>query len=159
MQKFELVVLPKKGNDVIGLNDLAVFLSNFQQVYDLAYKYTYTSGYKDVSADHLSLKGFKRALKNRDKKLFVRSEIDIDELGFSAVTTNSPLKFIGYCTGTSLLALSLAVAVAGGEADLKNNTFKVESLADAGIKIYEAVSNESKKDRPEKSNNKPGPSM
>jgi hypothetical protein len=53
------------------------------------------------------------------------------ELNFSNITKNSPLAFMGYCTGVGILALALAVALAGGEADLTNNKFKVNSLLDA----------------------------
>jgi len=48
------------------------------------------------------------------------------------------------------LALSLAVAIAGGDADISNRTFKVNSLGDAGIRIYEALLEQSENSRLEK---------
>jgi len=53
------------------------------------------------------------------------------ELSFSRISKNSPLAFMGYCTGTAILALAIAVALAGGEVDLIKNKFKVNSLLDA----------------------------
>lgn len=54
-------------------------------------------------------------------------EIDLD---FSSMSMNSPLKFVGYATGTSILILSLTVAVSGGTAELGDHVkFKLPPIA------------------------------
>lgn len=58
------------------------------------------------------------------------------DLAFSGISTNSPLKFIGVCTGLAVVALSIAVSLAGGKADLgAGQVFEVNSLIDAGIRL------------------------
>jgi len=143
MERFELVI-GGKSSDVISMKELSYFLSNFQSAYELAYKYAYNS-YQEPNID-----GFRDAISSKRLNALGMDRGKIQQLDFSSISTNSPLKFIGYCTGISMLALSLAVAIAGGDADLNNRKFKVNSLADAGIRIYETISNKPENDGPKR---------
>lgn len=60
-------------------------------------------------------------------------------LEFTRITTNSPLKFMGYATGVGILALSLAVSLAGGKANLKELTFEVQPMAEAIVHVIQAI--------------------
>lgn len=131
MERFEIIVNPSGGKKAISLSELSEFLRCFEQSYSLA-NYYYgethqkefikTGSYKDVEK-------FKEFFSNR-KKIDI-SQAHLEPLLFESINTNSPLKFVGYCSGVSILALSLSVALAGGEADLTNKTFKVNSLTEA----------------------------
>ncbi|MEZ8486182.1 hypothetical protein [Vibrio splendidus] len=131
MERFEIIVNPTGGKKAIALSELSEFLRCFEQSYALA-------NYYYCAIDH---KGFiKSGSKSEVErlKLFFSKNKNIEmslthtePLLFDSINTNSPLKFVGYCSGVSILALSLSVALAGGEVDLTNNTFKVNSLTEA----------------------------
>lgn len=145
MERFEIVIGDRES-DTINLNELVTFLSGFQKAYELAYWYSSKLSVKPSVTD------FRIALTHNHKALLDFNPSEIDQIDFTSISTNSPLKFIGYCTGTSILALSLAVAIAGGDADLKNRTFKVNSLGDAGIRIYKALSDDPENSGPNQKN-------
>ena len=142
-----MIVESDRQSDRINALQLADFLQKFRAAYVVALSFVeYMAppggdfpprSEHDFESLNDSFRKFLRASRNISavtalSKQHLPPEL---ELEFLRISTNSPLKFIGYCTGASLLALSLAVSLAGGEVDLKQMTFKVQPLADAVVQI------------------------
>ncbi|UZD57239.1 hypothetical protein OLL83_003004 [Shewanella algae] len=141
------------GEKNINLGELVRFLQGFRASYILALEFL-------SNQNHLKIYDFEY-LKNKEYlvdnfrdfmylsefnrySILELSEYDIPkeyDIEFEKITQNSPLKFIGKCSGISLLALSLAVSISGGEADLKNMKFNVKPLSEAIISIKKAFDN------------------
>lgn len=70
-----------------------------------------------------------RALGNNVDRLWLHElPADID-LEFITISKESPLKFVAKTTGTSLIALTMAVILSGGEANPYTGEFKLLPLA------------------------------
>jgi hypothetical protein len=147
--EYQLHVASNTKNERINAVDLFEFLQKFRAAYVVALSFVEYElhnknienyYYRDAREFAELENSFRRFLRSNIKlapvsvlsKQHLRAEIDLE---FESISKNSPLKFIGYCTGLSMLALSLAVALAGGEVDLKNQTFKVQPLSKAVIQI------------------------
>lgn len=131
MEKFQIIVNPSGGKKSISLSELSEFLRCFERSYTLAsYYYGATShkGFINTGSKEEIEKFRKFFSKQKNIDMF---QANLEPLLFDSINTNSPLNFVGYCSGIALLALSLAVSLAGGEADLTNKTFKVNSLTEA----------------------------
>lgn len=145
--KFSIIVNTDSQKKGISTNDLIYFLYNLKISYIAAKHflekkhYIYNQDLSFSSKDDVA--DFRSYLNEIDSEKIYNAEIDGDiDLLFSSISTNSPLTFIGYCTGVSLIALSLSVSIAGGEADLKNQKFKLNGLAKSAINIYKALNRE-----------------
>jgi hypothetical protein len=145
--EYQMIVESKHERDSINALQLSDFLQKFRAAYVVALSFAEYVAPIERDFRFQSEQHFESL--NRSFREFLRASRSISavttlskqhlppeyELEFLQISTNSPLKFIGYCTGASLLALSLAVSLAGGEADLKTMTFKVQPLADAVLQI------------------------
>jgi len=156
MNKFEITVNPLDGKKAISLSELSDFLRCFERSYALASYYYHTSSPKRLfeTGSEEEINRFKAFL--LVNKNIETARIKIEPLMFESINTNSPLKFIGYCSGVSILALSLSVAIAGGEVDLTNKTFKVNSLSEAvGNYRQQLADIETESEQPTPKNNSP----
>jgi hypothetical protein len=145
--EYELVVESASYQNRINALQLSDFLKNFRSAYVVALaflEYENISDYGRIAHDEEGMKGLENSFRRfisasgmlgSIASLSRRPISDDLELDFVHITTNSPIKFIGYCTGTSLVALALAVALAGGEADLRAMKFKVNPLLETAVKI------------------------
>jgi hypothetical protein len=156
---YQIEVTPSSRADGINALELADFLQKFRAAYVVA---TWFIDYElSRREDRIEFDdGHARYWLNdalpqleRQFELFLRTQRALppvatlarhrlspeEELVFQGISTNSPIRFIGYCTGTSLAALALAVAISGGEADLKNMKFTVQPMADAIVKIVKEL--------------------
>lgn len=141
--KFEIIT--GEGRPIRSM-ELATFLERLSKVNYLAHIFLRRGHIPSSSNINLyslvrEFEGFLYQMDPMDLsgELLFLHRSNIPDIEFHAITTNSPIKFIGYCTGVSIIALSLSIALAGGEADLKNQTFKVHSLADAAVRLYRAI--------------------
>lgn len=142
-KKFEIIT--GEGRPIRSL-ELATFLERLSKINYLAHIFLQKIPIQPSSnIDPYQLtREFEHFLRRMDpadlssELLFLRRG-NFQDIEFHAITTNSPIKFIGYCTGISILALSLSIALAGGEADLKNQTFRVHSLVDAAGRLYSVI--------------------
>lgn len=147
--EYQLHVASNSKNERVSAVDLFEFLQKFRAAYVVALSFIEYELHnqrieKYYYREELEFAGledsFRRFLKTNIKlasvsvlsKQHLPAEVDLE---FESISKNSPLKFIGYCTGLSILALSLAVALAGGEVDLKSQTFKVQPLSKAVVQI------------------------
>lgn len=145
--EYELVVESSAYTDKINALQLSDFLKNFRSAYVVALaflEYENLPNYEEIAHREGGMEGLDKEFRRFISASGILGSIaslskrpipDELELDFIGITTNSPIKFIGYCTGTSLLALALAVALAGGEADLRNLKFKVNPLLETVAKI------------------------
>lgn len=141
---YELHTGDNKGP--IKARDLEKFLDDFGDIYATAIDFlkyeedNFVSIQAELSSDSVEkvvLKKFKKFvhLTYPHQNHHRRDDQEDYEWVFDQISTNSPIKFIGYCTGISLLALSLSVAAAGGEADLRKMVFKVGGLLESSRNI------------------------
>ncbi|EMQ62393.1 hypothetical protein ACVTEI_18850 [Vibrio cholerae] len=139
-ESYKFVIEIGSKNEGISLGELSMFLNALEYAYNRAYILSYP---RLPNHNRLEFMNENEYLKTLDlfrsytqSGLDFNADLDIEPLVFDRISTNSPLKIVGYSSAFAIFALSLTVSLAGGEVDLKNNTFKVNSLVDAGLKVY-----------------------
>jgi hypothetical protein len=140
----------------INLRELIVFLQTIRATYIMALFFlNKKNGYPHVSETYFNnelIADFRRYISNEkydSDSVIYHSNLAIEEnidLNFSQITQNSPLKFVGKCSGISVVALSLSVAISGGEVDLRHMKFTVKPLSEFIVAVSNVFINKPKND-------------
>lgn len=137
-------IIADTGEEGISALELAKFMIGLCQINNVAHEFlTSAPRNPDVNFDERLLQ-FQDLLEHLSTFELSQGEgWAVRDITFSNITTNSPLKFVGACSGISLVALALAVSVAGGEVEMQHGksraSFKVNSLGDAAARLHAAL--------------------
>ena len=77
------------------------------------------------------------------------------DLEFTSISRQSPLKFVTYSVGISMVALSAAVILSGGKVNLREGTYEVPSLGSGVRELKEALAPKSDPKAPSRKSIKP----
>lgn len=140
-RKYQISIL-NSGRETVNAIELSDFLRNFQEAFSISFAFVnfeYENIDFSILENNESMKEihqkFKKFLDNFDVRFIVHGRKEFSQLEFSGIEKNSPLKFIGYCSAVSILALTLTVSLAGGHAKVAGCEFEVNSLIEAIAKI------------------------
>jgi hypothetical protein len=128
-QSFELKVAEYIKGESINAFELGYFLYFFRSAYVASLEILVG---QDVTLEQIvktDLATVKAALNKDVGRLWAKNLPYDQDLEFSQISKNSPIKFCGYATGTCLLALTLAVILSGGKANIKTGEFELPPLA------------------------------
>lgn len=133
---FTILIGTENPNDPVNAFELTYFLTNFRAIYVIAVE---MEEKKSLSLDlDDAVKSLSKKLTGLEIYRFARKLLPVDlELEFDSISKNSPLR-LRTCVGVSMMALSAAVVLSGGKANLKDGMFEVPSLA-SGIRDLENV--------------------
>lgn len=149
MREIEITIGGK--NTPIRAMDLSQFLNGLSETYRLAYFFF-------TKIDQTKLESWSHDRKINKFITFIREDVlntpelyypevhrQTKDIEFNKITTNSPIKFSSNCTGPAILALAIAVAIAGGEAEIGSSfKFKVNSLAEAVVTLHKLFEKETR---------------
>jgi hypothetical protein len=109
--------------------ELGYFLYYFRAAYVACLE---TIDFKEVSQEQVAALVNKNLLITRShdiSRLWLKDLPEEFDLEFESISKQSPLQFVAKAAGVSLVALTMAVIISGGEANVYTGEFKLPSIA------------------------------
>jgi hypothetical protein len=137
-EKAEIVVKEFLDGESVNAFELGYFLYFFRSAYVACVELT-----KDEEVDLATIGNVRRSdlisVINKKVSYLWMEELDPDiDLEFIEISKNSPLKFVAKTAGGCLVALTLAVILSGGKANVYTGEFELPPMAEGIRALKEA---------------------
>ncbi len=139
-KEYVITIKEYSRNEAVNAFELGYFLYFFRSAYvaclelaedeSLINQFRFSSAiYNDVIWENLGAKDIELPLHHRVIDLWMTDLDQEFDLEFVSISKNSPLKFVAKSAGISLIALTLAVILSGGKANIYEGSFELPPLA------------------------------